>query len=504
MAVKTARKPSSDPVQEKLRQNKALWNKEVSTFVNDLIHLKKMMNGWPSKFHKERSRIVDPIPADPATIIGSLAGDFQEIAQKGNSIVQEQVNYAKTRKRKQPKQLNLPNVPQNPQAPAPQAPPVQDLSQQLALPSVASSEYALVSEASNPLSRFFARLLNPAIGGSEKARIRKYRMSLLTAAAQSYKDLEKLQASVVGSGAQSIFVSSQLLNKVENNWVFFTNGFSTYRDTMPEEGKRVVDTGGELPPPDLGKKEAPKGKPAPASEEVNTPAVEQNPGDEIIADYRTTDISSLHEKFAPEKFQKFHAAANRFLTASPEKKAGLLKELEIAYTALLAELNATYQTNGSSLSEIVSQKNVAKTATASEQLDKLAQDFLKRWYGKTKHQLNPFDKTSAMRLDVYNKAEETKVMLDKIMDHLEKDLVVDALSNMVNKVSQNLILMSKIMQGLSATTRGVGFDQPFMSMLEKGRLGDYSVDMTPDQKKRLQKLLEQRRMRDITNMYSGR
>ena len=90
------------------------------------------------------------------------------------------------------------------------------------------------------------------------------------------------------------------------------------------------------------------------------------------------------------------------------------------------------------------------------------------------------------------------------MDHLEKDLVVDALSNMVNKVSQNLILMSKIMQGLSATTRGVGFDQPFMSMLEKGRLGDYSVDMTPDQKKRLQKLLEQRRMRDITNMYSGR
>src|SRR5574338_50285 len=118
MAVKTARKPSSDPVQEKLRQNKALWNKEVSTFVNDLIHLKKMMNGWPSKFHKERSRIVDPIPADPATIIGSLAGDFQEIAQKGNSIVQEQVNYAKNRRKKQPKQLNLPFPQQQQQTPS--------------------------------------------------------------------------------------------------------------------------------------------------------------------------------------------------------------------------------------------------------------------------------------------------------------------------------------------------------------------------------------------------
>ena len=53
-----------DPAQEKLRQSKAAWNKSVSAFINDVIHFKKLMNGWPSKYFKERSKITLPIPAD--------------------------------------------------------------------------------------------------------------------------------------------------------------------------------------------------------------------------------------------------------------------------------------------------------------------------------------------------------------------------------------------------------------------------------------------------------
>src|SRR4030042_2684905 len=98
--IKTARKPSTDPAQEKLRNDKAAWNKDVSAFVNDIIHLKKLMNGWPSKFYMERSFIKDPMPADPTTIIGSLLSDYQYIAERGNKIVEEQLNYSKTRKKK--------------------------------------------------------------------------------------------------------------------------------------------------------------------------------------------------------------------------------------------------------------------------------------------------------------------------------------------------------------------------------------------------------------------
>lgn len=51
-----ARTKSSDPIQESLREKKAVWNKKVSEFIDNLIHVKKMMNGFPSKFNMERSK----------------------------------------------------------------------------------------------------------------------------------------------------------------------------------------------------------------------------------------------------------------------------------------------------------------------------------------------------------------------------------------------------------------------------------------------------------------
>src|ERR1035437_7798643 len=94
-------KSPPDAVQQKLRNNKSIWNNSVSEFINDLIHCKKLMNGAPNKFHMEKGNIKDPIPADPATIIGSLANDFNEIAQTGNAIISEQAEYSKTRRKKQ-------------------------------------------------------------------------------------------------------------------------------------------------------------------------------------------------------------------------------------------------------------------------------------------------------------------------------------------------------------------------------------------------------------------
>src|ERR1700678_1249493 len=98
--LKEAKSPP-DAVQQKLRRNKASLNKETSIFINNLINFKKLMNGAPNLFFKEKSKIINPIPADPATIIGSLAGDFQDIVSKSNAIIQEQINYSKNRRQKQ-------------------------------------------------------------------------------------------------------------------------------------------------------------------------------------------------------------------------------------------------------------------------------------------------------------------------------------------------------------------------------------------------------------------
>ena len=165
---KEARKPSNDPLQEKLRLNKSQWNKEVSVFIDNLINLKKLMNGWPSKFNMERSNIKEEIPSDPKTILGALAGDFQELAQKGNSLIAQQADYSKNRKKKQPKQNNVP---------APTT--TLNLAQQLA----SSLDFELKAEGSTPLSRFYSKIQGPWIGSGPEVRMKKYRVSMLNSCA---------------------------------------------------------------------------------------------------------------------------------------------------------------------------------------------------------------------------------------------------------------------------------------------------------------------------------
>jgi hypothetical protein len=95
-----ARKKSLDPIQEELREKKSVWNKEVSEFINNLIQFKKLINGSPSKFHMEKSKIFEPIPDNPVSILDSLIENFRDISVKGNEIISQQIDYSKVRKKK--------------------------------------------------------------------------------------------------------------------------------------------------------------------------------------------------------------------------------------------------------------------------------------------------------------------------------------------------------------------------------------------------------------------
>lgn len=286
MSVKIARKPSTDPVQEKLRQDKANWNKEMSLFLNDVIHLKKLMNGWPSKFYKERSRIIEPIPADPTTIIGSLANDFQELSQRGNGIVQEQLNYSKNRKVKQPKNPAAPTAPPATTT-TPAAP---DLGKQLA---AWEQKYDLVVEGSNPLSRFLTRRITRTRGTSEKYRVNRMRLDMLDSSAKARKALSKLQVQIVKGNKASIIEAQKVMQHVWNEWAVVARSFNNYKarvnnqppggselpadETMsPEKEALPIQT----PPP---VKEAPPVSPPPppppAAEPVS-PEAEKSPEEE--------------------------------------------------------------------------------------------------------------------------------------------------------------------------------------------------------------------------------
>jgi hypothetical protein len=473
--LKEARKPSMDPQQEKLRQNKAVWNKDVSALVNDLIHFKKMMNGWPSKFFKERSRITSPIPADPATIIGSLANDFQEISNRGTSLIQEQAEYAKTRRQRQPKQLNLPlQQPQKPGEPAPAAaPPAPDLTKQLSLGLNASasqialtklassfeSKYSLEKEASNPFSRFIARILTPRMGFGEGARIRRLRRTMLDNCLKAYKDLKKLHKEIVRSSTASIPNSHKLMSSVWNNWNAVNRLFSTYKMMRP---KPAVDVGDPLDAsPDVKEDRKQNNLPsAPGQTDVPDLGTNKNTIKSILEDYMR-----YGQQFSPDHYhviglQRLNKVIEQLRIAPKDKWVTIAQgaSLEQVYQAAIRDLNESLNTHGNTFKEVSEQSTTNKPAvsapvvdspvvSASDNVQLLAKAQLVRWLGKTRHQLVP-GATSGTRLEAYNLIGALKKDLDNIMNIVERGFDEAQLEIAISQVSREMMMLRTMLRSL--------------------------------------------------------
>lgn len=450
---KTARKPSTDPVQERLRQNKANWNKEVSAFVNDLIHFKKMMNGWPSKFFKERSRITQPIPADPATIIGSLAGDFQELVNKGNAVIQEQINYSKTRRQKQPKQLNLPfqqptGPATPPEAPKPATP---DLSKQLQL-GLASTKtadiiklasefedrYSLESQASNPFTRFITRLFNPKFGFGEGARIRRLRMTMLDNCVKSYRSLKQLHKEIVKSSKGSIVSSHKMMTLIWNYWNAVNRLFSTYKAIKPGE---VADQGGQIKDKETNREKEPE-ETSEEGQELD-PSAKGSEGTEALEiaqsnasaakDYRQYAASIRTNSPA---FREMNSIVESIVAAPNDKKMEVLlrSRIEDVYSRAIKEVNTELNTSGRSFQEISAQvaANPPKTA---------------QWLGETRHKIVP-GATSGSRLEIAQFIEQIKKDLDVVMDLLEEGFDQKRLAPAIAQVNREMSALRTMVRSL--------------------------------------------------------
>ncbi len=455
---KTARKPSMDPVQERLRQNKALWNKEVSSFINDLIHFKKTMNGWPSKFFKERSRITQPVPADPATIIGSLAGDFQELVNKGNSVIQEQLEYSKNRRQKQPKAPaapQQPGVPATPTAPTPEAP-KPDLAQQLGKGLAASSQraeliklaaefegkYLLESQASNPLTRFVARLFNPKFGFGEAARMRRLRMTMLDSCAKTFKVLKSLQAEVVKSSESSIESSHKMMTMAWNSWNIVYRLVSAFKGLKPGD---IKEPGGVIEDPELKKQRAIEegrdpdeaAEPPAASSQVSTTLVNK------LRDFRGA-ATFLGSNISNPQFKNLVSLVER-LSAIPKGRnlsVTEVTEIEKAYDEALA---ATSKEAG--FSNMSSFAQIAQTLiTAANSTKKEAQEF-RGFLGKTRHQILP-GATSGSRLEIYNLIEQAKKDVDELMDLLESGFERDRIEKLVIQINREMSTLRTMIRSL--------------------------------------------------------
>lgn len=526
--LKEAKSPP-DAVQQKLRQNKKSWNGTVSAFIDNLIHYKKLMNGTPNKFYAQKGDIKHPIPADPATIIGSLANDFSEIAQNAAKITNEQIEFSRNRRKRQSqnmKQTNLPfGEPSTPSttAPAPttSTPATPNLSQQLSMPLAANAQYKLIKvassfedkyglekEASNPVTRFFTRLFNPTVGIGQAADIRRARIAMLDAALDTYRNLGKFQVQVVKKSKDSIIESYKKLNEANSKWTLVSRSFAIFQKSKsvgtPNTGGTIVS---QISEQDKKEEKALEmlGGAISNIEKLNNPdvitsTIEKNeekvpdasnqlpPGadltnfvrDEVIknivSDY--TKYSILlppNVKIHAQLISNLSSLGNMVDKYIATRGKIINPEMENLYRITISDVNRVLGTKGPSFKDIVIElRGLAKAwvnpkkikpviptvpvtpeaqpiempKAASTQLEKVAQDFLKKWIGKTIHQFSLADPTSTHRLNCYKLAGELRVELNGIMNLLEKDLDADQLDPVISDANSKMIQLRGMMRSL--------------------------------------------------------
>ena len=454
--IKEGRKQSADPVQEKLREHKAKWNKTVSAFIDNLIHLKKLMNGFPSKFHMERARITEGLPQDPGTILGLLASDFNDITTEGNQIIAEQIAYSQTRKKKQQKQLNLPSVNQSPQSP--------DLSKQLSLPLSASfEETQMIVEASGRFSRFLSKFKGPWFGDSPEAKANRNRKDLLNAAIELDEILKKLEADTLSYSPEGIMTAKVLLDtKVDDKLRYLLKLFSISNPEEKMEDKKD-DKKEDKPKP---QKDFPVGTPIDQipEDEIKEKTAKQLVKD-VIKDFQANyvnfdDIDMELRKQLYDLIEEYRKVPDSV------KMPHIIIDL---YRKILSDLNTKRGASAASLSDLFLAKK------ASQDINDVANNFLSKFLARTVHKFNPFGSTSSLKLGVYDAIKDSRKQLDLIMDNLEEGFYPEQLSLSLNSLTELIIKIKEGMNILMFKTTGKWSDKQLQeALLEKAMSGEFS------------------------------
>jgi archaellum component FlaC len=391
MLVRIARKPSSDPKQEKLRQDKSLLNKDVSAFVNKLIHFKKLMNGAPNLFYKQKSKITEPIPANPTTILGSLTSEFQDLMQRGNGIVAEQLDYAKNHRQKSPKISKEPNES------------LPNLTKQLAS---WEQKYELIAEGSNPVSRFLTRRLTRTRGISEKVSVNRMRLNMLLSCTKARKALSKLQIQIVKGSNESIGESNKIMSHVWSEWSIVARTFNIYKAKIKtqqtESAKALEEQKNTVKQPDNESTELPDEKSF-SSERETLPGQEPD---------HTLDQGSEPNLDNPT-------------TIKPEP-IPVKPKIELIKKPVVP--------------------------VADTPLETAAQAFVKKWLGKKRHQFFS-QNTSSYRLEIFELAKTIRVILNQVMDLLEKALDIDQLDPLIIQVNKNITSLRMLMRSLNLSEK---------------------------------------------------
>lgn len=264
----------------------------------------------------------------------------------------------------------------------------------------------LVVEGSNKLTRILTYLKSPFLNEENK----KLRIALLKNMAEIHKLLENLEGEVLSSSDSSIDTSKKMIDAIDAK---ITNAFNSFKSILKLESQ---DTGLI---------------------------------DFMVRDFRyAVNIPQFQET---ELFKKINPAIAKLHKSKNSLQYEITKdELINIHNQVIDYINSLYNTNFNSIQAFL--KNLSFLEREKSQTEKIetppkkdlesvASNFVTKWLKEQKHKINPFDATSANRLEAYEKIKLLKEAINSLMDLLEGSLDQVLVKDSFKQISQ---LMSEI------------------------------------------------------------
>ena len=501
-----------DPVQKQLREAKKEWNKKVSVFIDELIEFKKLMNGTPSAYEPKKGKITSEISANPSAILKSLVSKFAALAAEGNKIADMQKEYAvsKVKSKKQPAKTA----------------------------SFMIDEPVFIIQGSNRFSRFFSAISpfkGSFFGRSFEARQRRYRLSLLRSLTDAKELSQVVYKTILKKDKLSVKESYKAFEKLQKQVASTNSLLKTYLDSIREELTNLdpSEVPGDLNVPNVPEAPASSLPPIPAApvakEEVVDPSVvqpaakkvdpsETSDGSESAPEVKVTnkkepetvhhsvseedqhkaaryaeDISNLlnvdflkvihefikiKEDINDNEKSQYIRLFDRFNDHLTEIQSHLanfsdltLKSIQ-AYEFYLELLKTLTGLSTNSITEII--KAISPTLTA--------QAGVMDSFRRLKHQLSIWDVTSPVRLDIHEGMRELYKVINDSMNHLEKELDPDQLTEdltHMTKINDNMVKYFVTLNKLIGQTKT---NNPLLSLVKNTGIYDESFDLSDDEK----------------------
>lgn len=430
--TKKARKASADPVQEKLRQHKSNWNRDVSGLISGLITLKKAINGKGDlEAGLPPSNIKDPFPSEVTSYLSHLSSEYLRLANDASKIIEEQSYYSANRKKK-------------------------------------ASQEDLISQASWAGSRLRAKL--PFIGGLRKDPNRKLRIRLISFCANTQDLLKTLESDILTKDHSGLVNAVSRLAVLHDDYLkLFSEVFDSYNElsghveesSSPEEVHGLLQPSSKqvetkpAGPSDLGKEKSksslspavdPAPPPSPSPPSPSPPAKEVAKKDERLKglDSDLVNISILvkHIEKLPDakqeeksKFLEKYLEIEKLVIAlkkvasDPEStakdKSNLDKQLNKLVNLVEKFKNQITKFLGQDkdfnqhLNDVMNDSShVAEAMARIHYMEKIADGAFSKWINKIR--LN-FDSSNLalLKLDILNNIKKTRKSLDNLLDGLE-------------------------------------------------------------------------------------